>query len=82
MADEQRDRWWVFDRPVHADGMFWSGVALGVILVVLGVSSSRFSDLPSIVQVIDVLVRSIAGIFIVGVVGGSYRNFRRAYRDA
>lgn len=82
MTDEQRRRWWVFDRPVHADGMFWSGVTLGGILVVLGVTSYRFDDFPLIVQVIDVVVRSIAGIFIVGVVGGSIRNFRRAYRDA
>ena len=81
MRDERTSRW-VFDRPVHTDALFWTGVVLGAAFVVLEVTSRQFDLLSVASQLIAILYRFLVGLLVVGVVGGSARNFIRGYRNA
>lgn len=77
---EERASGWVFDRPLYADALFWVGVTVGVVLVVLEASAEQFNELSVLARIIAVVFRFLVGLFLVGVVGGSARNFVRGYR--
>lgn len=80
MSEQANGIWWVFDRPVLRDGLFWSGLVLGLILAVAEATSASFGRLALPGQVVGLAIRMLSGIGIVGVVGGSVRNFRRGLR--
>lgn len=80
VSEQANDTWWVFDRPLLRDGLFWSGLVVGLILAIAGAASASFdrSALPG--QVVQLAVRGLFGVGLVGVVGGSARNFWRGLR--
>lgn len=80
MSEQANGTWWVFDRLVLRDGLFWSGLVLGLILAVTEATSTSFGRLALPGQVVQLAIHMLSGIGIVGVVGGSVRNFRRGLR--
>ncbi|MBW3664956.1 MAG: hypothetical protein KY469_17820 [Actinobacteria bacterium] len=78
---ETARHFWVFDRPVWSDGMFWQGLVLGLIFAFFETSSMGFSDQSLLGQALDLLGAVLVGIAIVGVVGGAVRWFLRGYRN-
>lgn len=80
MGEQQRRTSWVFDSPLLRDGLFWSGLTLGVLLAVWETSSVPYTELPLAAQVSGLVWQVLAGVLAVGVVGGSVRHFVRGYR--
>jgi hypothetical protein len=66
-----------FDRPVTRDPLLWSGVALGVALVVM----SPPGDVSWAGALLDVVYSLVAGMGIAAFFGGFARNLLRALSD-
>ena len=71
---------WVFDRPLLRDGLFWGGLTLGFVHAFYATSSVPFAQVSVGRQAVDLVWRVLMGALIVGVIGGSVRNFVRGYR--
>lgn len=82
MGEQANGTWWAFDRPLLRDGLFWSGLVFGLILAVAEATSASFDRAALPGQVVQLAVRGLFGVGLVGVVGGSVRNFRRGFRGA
>lgn len=80
MSEQANGTWWVFDRPLLRDGLFWSGLVLGLALAIGEAFSASFDRWALSGQVVHLGLRVLLGVGIVGVVGGSVRNFRRRLR--
>lgn len=71
---------WVFDRPLVCDGLFCGGLTLGLVHAFDATASVPFTQLSLVAQVVELVWRVLVGVLVVGVVGGSVRNFVRGYR--
>lgn len=71
---------WVFDRPLLRDALFWGGLTLGLVHAFDATSSVQFAQMSVVRQTVDLVWRVLMGVLIVGVIGGSMRNFVRGYR--
>lgn len=56
MGKQCRRTSWVFDYSLLRDGLFWSGLTLGILLAVWETSSIRFNEMPALVVVVVALV--------------------------
>jgi hypothetical protein len=73
------DGWWVFDRPLHRDPLFVVALLCGVAAAVVAVVTR--GDVSTFVHVYEIVGGALAGSSLVGIVGGSVRNFVRGYRE-
>jgi hypothetical protein len=73
------DGWWVFDRPFHRDPLFAVALLFGVAASIVAVATR--DDVSTFVRLYNIVGGALAGFFLVGVVGGSLRSFRRGYRE-
>ena len=72
--------WWVFDRPFHRDPLFAVALLCGVAASIVAVPTSE--DVSTFVRVYNIVGGALSGFFLVGVAGGSVRNFIRATERA
>jgi hypothetical protein len=73
------DSWWVYDRPLSRDGLFLGSLLCGAAAAVVAITS--FEEVSLLVGLYNVLGGAASGFFVMGVVGGSVRNFIRGFRE-
>lgn len=73
------DSWWVYDRPLSRDGLFLGSLLCGVAAAVGAITSVEHVSVWAGFS--NVLGGAASGFFLIGVVGGSVRNFIRGYRE-
>ena len=67
--------WWVFKRPLLSDRLFVIGLLLGFIALVAEIP--RLDDMGWGAAVLSVLLVIPSALLLVGIVGGSVRQYRR-----
>jgi hypothetical protein len=71
--------WWVFDRPFRRDPLFIVALLCGVAASIVAVATGE--DVSMLVGLYNIVGGALSGFFLVGVVGGSVRNFIRGYGE-
>lgn len=77
--DDRSRQWWVFDRPFRSDRLVWIAVlAASVAVSVQVIGESEFMGWAS--HALFTALQAASAVLMVGIVGGSIREYARARR--
>lgn len=78
LAPMSEGRWWVFRRPVLHDRLFVAGLVVGCVVLVATIL--KLSEMGWLAAVVSLLLAVPGGLLVVGIVGGTVREYHRGRR--